>query len=74
MVVAVAEDSPGAEAGIRPGDVVVSVDGHDMEDLSAWEQARTLLADRRDPLTVLIRTGTSEQYVQLVPRPAGLEN
>lgn len=74
MVVAVAEESSGAEAGIRPGDVVVSMDGHEIEDLAAWEQARTLLSDRRDPLTVLVRTGTSERYVQLVPRPVGIEN
>ena len=74
MVVAVAEDSPGAEAGIRPGDVLVSIGGHEIEDLTAWEQARTLLAGRQEPLTVLVRTGTSEQYLQIVPRSAGLEN
>ena len=74
MVVAVAEGSPGAEAGIRPGDVLVSIGGYEIEDLTAWEQARTLLAGRRESLTVLVRTGTSEQYLQIVPRSAGLEN
>jgi len=74
MVVGVAEDSPGAEAGIRPGDVLVSMDGHEIEDLASWEQVRTLLSGRREPLTVLVRTGTSEQYLQVVPRAAGLEN
>jgi serine protease Do len=74
MAVAVKEDSPAAEAGIRAGDVLVSIEEHELTDPAAWEQARTLLGARRDPLTVLVRTGTSERYVSVQPRPTGIEN
>ncbi len=74
MVVAVKEGSPAADAGIRPGDVLVSIEEHELTDPAAWEQARSLLGDRRESLTVLVRTGTSERYVSVLPRPTGIEN
>jgi len=74
MVVAVEDGRAAADAGIRPGDVLVSIDGHELADLADWEQARDLLAGRREPLTILVRTGTAEQYLPLVPRGSGLEN
>ncbi len=74
MVVAVKEESPAADAGIRPGDVLVSIGDHELADLAAWEQARALLLQRRDPLPVLVRTGKTERYVTVMPRAAGLEN
>ena len=74
MVVAIEDDRPAADAGIHPGDVLVSIEGHELADLADWEQARDLLAGRREPLTILVRTGTAEQYLQLVPRGSGLEN
>ncbi len=74
MVVAVKEGSSAAEQGIRPGDVLVSIEEHELTDLPAWEQARSLLAGRREPLTVLVRTGTSERYVSLTAAAGGVEN
>ena len=74
MVVAVQEGSSAAENGIRPGDVLVSIQEHELTDFAAWEQARNQLAGRREPLTVLVRTGTSERYVSLAAAPDGVEN
>ena len=74
MVVAVKDGSSAAKHGIRPGDVLVSIEEHELTDPAAWEQARNLLAGRREPLTVLVRTGTSERYVSLEAAPDGVEN
>ncbi len=74
MVVAVLEGHPAAEAGIRPGDVVVSIAGHEIIDLESYDQVRTLLASSRDLLSVLVKTGNMENYVSIQPRHGGLEN
>jgi serine protease Do len=74
MVVAVAEGEPAADAGIRPGDVLVSIEGREIRDLASFEEARTLLASQRTPLLLLVRTGGSERYVQVEPRHGGVEN
>jgi S1-C subfamily serine protease len=74
MVVAAQEDGPGAAAGIGPGDVLVSVDGKRIGDLAAWEQVRTEHVAVPAPLTILVRTGDVERYVQVEPRRAGVEN
>ncbi len=74
MVVEVLENQPAADAGISPGDVIVSIDGHEISDLSDFEEARNLMAARTDPLTFLVRTGGTENYVTVVPRSGGIEN
>jgi serine protease Do len=74
MVVEVQSDQPAADAGISPGDVIVSIDGHEISDLSDYEEARNLMAARIDPLTLLVRTGGTENYVTVVPRSGGIEN
>lgn len=74
MVVGVQDGQPAAEAGIRPGDLVVSIAGHEIIDLESYDQVRTLLAPRRDLLSVLVRTGNMENYVSVQPRFDGLEN
>ena len=74
MVVAVQDSSPAAEAGIRPGDVVVSIAGHEIIDLESYDQVRTLMAPSRDLLSVLVKTGNMENYVSIQPRHGGLEN
>jgi S1-C subfamily serine protease len=71
MVVAVETGRPGAEAGIRPGDVLVAIEDRDLPDLTAWHAARSSLGGRREPLNLLVRTGTSERFVQVTPRDAG---
>ncbi|MEN8007161.1 MAG: trypsin-like peptidase domain-containing protein [Candidatus Krumholzibacteriota bacterium] len=74
LVVAVQDGQPAAEAGIRPGDLVVSIAGHEIIDLESYDQVRTLLAPSRDLLSVLVRTGNMENYVSVQPRHGGLEN
>jgi C-terminal processing protease CtpA/Prc len=70
----VQDGQPAAEAGIRPGDVVVSIAGHEIIDLESYDQVRTLLAPSRDLLSVLVKTGNMENYVSIQPRHGGLEN
>lgn len=74
MVVAVQEDQPAAGAGIRPGDVLISIDGHEISDLEGYVQVRDLMIARRDPLSILLRTGSTENYVMVMPRRLGVEN
>jgi len=74
MVVGVAEDGPAAAAGLRPGDVLVAVDGKPLEDPAGWDRVRTEHLAVPEPLTILVRTGGSERYVQVDPRRTGVEN
>lgn len=74
IVVAVEDGGPGAAAGISPGDVLVSVDGRRIEDLADWGQVRDDNTAVPAPLTILVRTGDVERYVQVEPRRAGVEN
>ncbi|MBK8165889.1 MAG: trypsin-like peptidase domain-containing protein [bacterium] len=74
MVVAVEDDGPGALAGISLGDLIVSVDGRRIDDLTAWDQVRAEHAAVPAPLTILVRTGGVERYLKVEPRRAGVEN
>ena len=74
MVVAVQEDQPAANAGIRPGDVIVSLADQEIMDLDSYSQVRTLLASSREPLLVRYRTGGLENTVMIQPRSRGIEN
>ena len=71
VVVAIETGLSGPAAGIRPGDVLVAIEDRDLPDLDAWEAARSAFAGRRDALNLLVRTGTSERFVQVTPRDAG---
>ena len=71
LVVGIEAGRPGPEAGIRPGDVLVAVADRDLPDLAAWQAARNILGGRRDSLDLLVRTGTSERFVQVTPRDTG---
>ncbi|MFO7654085.1 MAG: trypsin-like peptidase domain-containing protein [Candidatus Krumholzibacteriia bacterium] len=73
LVVEVEEGQPAAEAGIRPGDVLVAVNGRDIVDPVGWERLRAELAGRYEPLTVLLRTGDVENYVVVRPSDPGVE-
>jgi serine protease Do len=71
IVLTVEPGRPAAQAGIRAGDVVVAIEGEEIPDLAAYARARDALGGRRDPLTMLIRTGNRESYVQVTPRDIG---
>jgi len=74
MVVAVHEDQPAAGAGIRPGDVLVSISGREIMELADYEEVRSAHTGRAAPLSILIRTGGTETYVTVIPRSGGIEN
>jgi len=74
MVVAVEEDQPAEDAGIRPGDVVVSIAGQEVLDLEDYSRVQALNGAGRQPLSVLVRTGTTENYIMVRPRAGGVEN
>ncbi len=74
ITVGVREDSPAMSAGIRPGDVLVSINGREIADVATYENIRDLLLRRSEPVTILVRTGTVENYVSVLPRPVGVEN
>jgi serine protease Do len=74
MVVAVEEDQPAEEAGIRPGDVIVLIAGQDILDLEDYSMVQAVNGAGREPLSMLVRTGTIENYVMVRPRAGGVEN
>ncbi|MFT5783100.1 MAG: serine protease Do [Candidatus Krumholzibacteriia bacterium] len=74
MVVAVKEDQPAADAGIRPGDVLVTIAEEEIEGMEAYLQARENLKSRREPLPIRLRTGGTTNTVMVQPRSRGVEN
>ncbi len=74
MVIEITEGLSAADAGIRPGDVLVNIEGHEISDLAAYKEVRSLLSGRRDALSILIRTGTVENYLIVQPGEGGIEN
>jgi S1-C subfamily serine protease len=73
MVIAVESGEPAAEAGIRPGDVLVMIDGQEVLSLEIYRRIRSELAGRVEPIEFLVRTGNTESYVLLEPRAEGLQ-
>lgn len=71
VILVVEAGRPGVQAGLRPGDVIVAIEDRDLPDLAAWEAARAALEGGREPLNMLVRTGTSERFVKVTPRDAG---
>jgi serine protease Do len=70
---AIAPDSPAEQAGIQPGDVVVSVDGSPIDSREAWDTALSTRGPGR-PMKVVLKTGNGERTVTLSGKepPAGV--
>ncbi len=74
MVVAVQEGQSAADAGIRPGDVILAIADQEIMDLDSYKQVKGQMSSRRDPLLVRLRTGGIEDTVLVKPRSRGVEN
>jgi regulator of sigma E protease len=66
LVIDVAADSPAAGAGVKPGDVIVSVGGSKVQ--NTGDVQRLFYRNLGSEVSVVIRRGTTEQEVRLVPR------
>jgi serine protease Do len=67
IVTAVRPEGPAAVAGIRPGDVVAAVAGQPIAGLDDLRRMRGEVAGLRQPVELLIRTGTLERLVRVRP-------
>lgn len=78
QIAAVAQDSPAAQAGLRPGDLILAIDGLPTERIVAKVQDRTLVSDevervleRRDgsgPMSLRIERADKAEERQVRPR------
>lgn len=58
------EEGPAAEAGIRPGDIIVSLNKAEVENIEAFEQVAEELPIGK-PFTVLIRRGDGTSFLAM---------
>ncbi len=76
LIAGIEENSPAAQAGIRPGDILLAVDGKPVEGLYAemlpaiWRTLVDLKADTAVPLD--LQRGGEKLRVQVTPRLKGL--
>jgi serine protease Do len=66
VIEAVEEKGPGAQAGLRVGDVLLQVNN---QDIQSAEQFNSVIGkiDRRKPMVVLVRRGEAAQYIPIKP-------
>jgi serine protease Do len=70
LVTEVAPGSPGAEAGIKPGDAIVEVNRRPVADAAAFRQIAAALKPGESIPLYLQRGGGRNEYVMLTaPRP-----
>ena len=55
-------DGPAAKAGIRPGNVILSVNG---EKITSVEQLRSLAASKNKRLALLVLRGNNKMFVPI---------
>ncbi len=65
-VESVAEGSPSARAGVRPGDVILQVNNEEVTSASQFNALVSKL-DREKSLVLLVRRGDAAQYVPIKP-------
>jgi serine protease Do len=64
LVTGVADGSPAEEAGMRPGDVILQVDRHDVD---SARTAAAALAKASPPILLLVKRGESTVFLTLTP-------
>jgi serine protease DegS len=70
LVTEVAPDSPGAAAGIKPGDVIIEVNRRPVSDPAAFKQVVAALTPGESVPVYLQRGGGRNEYVMLTaPKP-----
>ena len=73
VVESVQPDSPAAECGLQPGDIIRRVDGRPVSDQADWE--RSLLAATSDtPVSVTIEREGEQQTVALTVQPVTIRS
>ncbi|MFH1843628.1 MAG: trypsin-like peptidase domain-containing protein [bacterium] len=73
IVVTVEPASPAAVAGIRPGDVLVTINGFEVSNRRTYRHLRGQMSGHTEPVQVLVRTGTMENYLLLHHTDQGME-
>jgi serine protease Do len=68
LVSGVADGSPAEEAGMRPGDVIMQVDRHDVASPRAAAEA---IEKAAPPILLLVKRGESTVFLTLSPPPKG---
>lgn len=69
LVNAVQKDSPAAKAGVRVGDVILSVDGKPAEDAAALRYRLTIAGPGRSVVLGVVRKGKAETLTMTVSAP-----
>jgi serine protease Do len=67
VVVGVDSRSPAAEAGIRPGDIIMEVYSFSVSDLKGYVEIAEKLKDRKDPIAFLVKRGRNSTYIPVIP-------
>jgi serine protease Do len=70
LVTSVAEDGPGAKAGIKAGDVITAVDGEAIT--SVGDISRVLNQKKDGEVTLTIIRNKSQQTIRVTPKAGGL--
>ena len=69
LVTSVTEDSPAAQAGVRAGDVITSVDGEAVD--SSGELARVINRKKEGEVTLTIIRNKAQQTIRVTPKEGG---
>jgi len=70
LVVGVQPGSPADRARLRPGDVIVEIEGTPITDLRDYQEVAKARADDSRALSFLVRRQDMSSYLEVIPQPA----
>ncbi len=70
LVVGVRPGSAADRARLRPGDLIVEIEGIPIPDLQSYRKVASARADDTRPLSLLVRRGEMNSYIEVLPPPA----